>query len=165
MTCSGGTRDYRRAGLRSPDKACHLKRLVLQECGLLGTVENATIPDDRSGSTQEALETVERSLRLMLCRHCAVEGCARCVPGSPGQSGGSAAIDADRESQDSQEGFRATNFEAKSWKTASSACPDARHGMALGSRLGLFTSEAIPNRVFLPDLTNTRCAMRWARRV
>lgn len=53
------------------DKFCHFRCVKKEECGLLGTVENATIPDDR----------------LMLCRHCAVEGCARCVPGSPGQSG------------------------------------------------------------------------------
>lgn len=53
------------------DEFCHFRCVKKQECGLLGTVENATIPDDR----------------LMVCRHCNVEGCLHCVPASPGQKG------------------------------------------------------------------------------
>jgi hypothetical protein len=53
------------------DEFCHFRCVKKEECGLLNTVENATIPDDR----------------LMVCRHCNVEGCAKCVPGKPGQRG------------------------------------------------------------------------------
>ncbi|CAE7441314.1 unnamed protein product [Symbiodinium natans] len=53
------------------NRFCHFRCVKEKECGLLGTVENATIPDDK----------------LMVCRHCRVEGCAHCVPAKPGQSG------------------------------------------------------------------------------
>ncbi|CAK9035733.1 unnamed protein product [Durusdinium trenchii] len=50
---------------------CHFRCVERNQCGLLGTVENATIPDDR----------------LMVCRHCNVEGCLHCAHAKPGQVG------------------------------------------------------------------------------
>eukprot|EP00441_Pelagodinium_beii_P015297 CAMPEP_0197655374 /NCGR_PEP_ID=MMETSP1338-20131121/39413_1 /TAXON_ID=43686 ORGANISM="Pelagodinium beii, Strain RCC1491" /NCGR_SAMPLE_ID=MMETSP1338 /ASSEMBLY_ACC=CAM_ASM_000754 /LENGTH=918 /DNA_ID=CAMNT_0043231009 /DNA_START=31 /DNA_END=2787 /DNA_ORIENTATION=+ len=50
---------------------CHFRCVKKEECGLLGTVENATIPDEK----------------LMVCRHCEVEGCKKCVPATPGAEG------------------------------------------------------------------------------
>jgi len=50
---------------------CHFRCVQRQECGLLGTVENATIPDDK----------------LMVCRHCNVEGCLHCIAAKPGEMG------------------------------------------------------------------------------
>ncbi|CAJ1329462.1 unnamed protein product [Effrenium voratum] len=53
------------------DEFCHFRCVKKDECGLLGTVENATIPDED----------------LMVCRHCNVEGCLHCVSAKPGQEG------------------------------------------------------------------------------
>eukprot|EP00930_Biecheleria_cincta_P092400 TRINITY_DN822_c0_g1_i3.p1 TRINITY_DN822_c0_g1~~TRINITY_DN822_c0_g1_i3.p1 ORF type:complete len:541 (+),score=90.34 TRINITY_DN822_c0_g1_i3:97-1719(+) len=50
---------------------CHFRCVQSNQCGLLGTVENATIPDDN----------------VMACRHCKVEACAKCVAAAPGQVG------------------------------------------------------------------------------
>jgi hypothetical protein len=50
---------------------CHFRCVQKKQCGLLGTVENATIPDDD----------------MMACRHCKVEACAQCVAAKPGQEG------------------------------------------------------------------------------
>lgn len=50
---------------------CHFRCVQRKQCGLLGTVENATIPDDN----------------MMACRHCQVEACAKCVSAKPGQVG------------------------------------------------------------------------------
>ncbi|CAE8652896.1 unnamed protein product [Polarella glacialis] len=51
------------------DEFCHFRCVKKEECGLLNTVQNATIPDER----------------LKFCRHCEVEGCMQCVASKPGQ--------------------------------------------------------------------------------
>jgi len=53
------------------DEFCHFRCVKKEECGMLGTVENATIPDEE----------------MMVCRHCEVEGCKKCVPALPGAEG------------------------------------------------------------------------------
>jgi len=50
---------------------CHFRCVQKTQCGLLGTVENTTIPDDD----------------MMACRHCKVEACAKCAASKPGQTG------------------------------------------------------------------------------
>jgi len=51
------------------EEFCHFKCVVAKQCGIGGSVEEATIPD---------LEKHE-------CRRCDVEGCATCVHGEPGE--------------------------------------------------------------------------------
>jgi len=53
------------------DRFCHFRCVRAKECGLLQTVPNATIPDEK----------------MHACRHCEVEACATCVAGKPGQTG------------------------------------------------------------------------------
>lgn len=48
---------------------CHFRCVPGNECGLLGTVTQATIPDHHHHE----------------CRRCEVEGCKTCVPGKPGE--------------------------------------------------------------------------------
>jgi len=50
---------------------CHFRCVKDFECGLLGTMPKATIPDEKHH----------------LCRHCNVEACLTCVAGKPGQKG------------------------------------------------------------------------------
>mmetsp|Transcript_93579 Transcript_93579/g.180454 ORF Transcript_93579/g.180454 Transcript_93579/m.180454 type:complete len:985 (+) Transcript_93579:62-3016(+) len=50
---------------------CHFRCVKKEECGLLGTVPTATIPD----------------YKLHTCRHCSVEACRTCVAGKPGHTG------------------------------------------------------------------------------
>eukprot|EP00933_Yihiella_yeosuensis_P051491 TRINITY_DN4943_c0_g2_i1.p1 TRINITY_DN4943_c0_g2~~TRINITY_DN4943_c0_g2_i1.p1 ORF type:complete len:964 (-),score=183.11 TRINITY_DN4943_c0_g2_i1:158-3049(-) len=50
---------------------CHFRCVKAKECGLHGTVKNASIPSDK----------------LMTCRHCNVAGCSECVAAPPGSTG------------------------------------------------------------------------------